>query len=291
MTNEHTIAISIIIPVYNEEHAVRGVIEKLKKELSRHHFFYEIIAVNDGSSDGSGKILKDMEGIQYLAHPYNKGYGASLKTGAFVAKYDWLVFYDADGQHRPEYIPELIRSVDSYAMVVGSRRAYKGPIIRQPGKFILGKLANYLVDFKIPDLNSGLRLVRKDLFARFVHLYPNGFSLSTTITMAFLKSGLDVKYIPIDIENRAGGQSAVKPKHALQTLLLMVRIITLFAPMRFFFPVTFFVFLFAFVSFMYDILKFNLTDTTVALFLSSLFTLFFGVLLDHVAAIRRELHN
>ncbi len=262
------------------------VIADLKEELSRLGIDYEIIVVNDGCVDGCRQILNNLLGITLINHPYNKGYGASLKTGAQKAKYEWLLFFDGDGQHRVEHIKDLIKYADEYEMVVGARTGYQGPWIRQPGKWFLKRLASYLVDFKIPDLNSGLRLVKKDSFNRFVHLYPNGFSLSTTITTAFLKEGLNVKYVPIEI-NRRVGKSTVRPRHAAQALVLIIRMITLFAPMRFFFPISFLLLFLTAVSLVHDIVTFNLGDTTAILFISTIIIFLFGIVLDQLAAIRR----
>ena len=173
-------------------------------------------------------------------------------------------------------------------MIIGARQGYQGPWIRQPGKKLLNSIASYLVDFKIPDLNSGLRLIKKDLFFRFSHLYPNNFSLTTTITLAFIKEALNVKYIPIKIEKRLG-TSTVKPRDALQTFILITRIITLFSPMRFFLPISLFLLILTSVSLIYDFTERNISDASVILFLGSVLTFFFGTILDQISALRR--HN
>ncbi len=281
---------SVIIPVYNEEAVIEKVVQNIQYEMDKIKSENEIIIVNDGSSDKCRRILESLLGVKVIHHPYSKGYGAALKTGVKNAKFDWLLFIDGDGQHKPKYIAEFVEYIPNYDMVVGTRQGYKGPCIRQPGKKVLNWLANYLVDFKIPDLNSGFRVVKRDLFNKFIHLYPNGFSLSTTITLAFLKAGLNVKYVPITIEKRTG-KSTVRSRHALEVLFLITRMIVLFSPMRFFMPLAMLLFLFSVVSIVYDISQRNLTDVSVVLFVSTILVFFLGVILDQVSAIRRESKN
>ncbi|MDD5071715.1 MAG: glycosyltransferase family 2 protein, partial [Patescibacteria group bacterium] len=228
---------SIIIPIFNEAKVIKRVIFDLLADFKDNKIVcpYEILAIDDGSTDGTRDVLNSIKSgeLKIFYNPYNKGYGSALKLGAERASGRYLIFYDGDGQHNPEDVKRLIEARDGYDMVVGERQGYQGPWIRQPGKKILRWLASYLVDFKIPDLNSGLRIVDKEKFNKYVHLYPNGFSLSSTATMAFFKTGYNVKYIPIKVNKRVG-KSMVSPRDALKTFILITRIITLFAPMRFF---------------------------------------------------------
>ncbi len=279
---------SLIIPVFNESLAIKEVCAGLAQVINQHNLVSEIIIVDDGSDDRTKDVLKDIQGTVLVTHPYNKGYGAAIKTGVRHAKHDWILFFDGDGQHRPGYILELLRFTGEYDMIVGARQGYQGPWIRQPGKKFLRWLAGYLVDYKIPDLNSGFRIVKTNLFNRFVHLYPNTFSLTTTITLAFIKEGLNVKYVPIEISRRTG-KSMVRPRHALQTLALIARIIALFSPMRIFLPLSLLC-LAGVVGFgFYDLLHFNISDTTVIFLVSSILLFIFGALLDQISAIRRDI--
>lgn len=280
--------ISVVIPVYNEDKIIGEVIARLLEWLNNASFAYELIVVDDGSYDATRKILESIDGIQILTHPYNKGYGAALKTGVKHSTSDWIIFFDGDGQHDPGYIAELIKYFPMYDMVVGAREGYKGPWIRQPGKKALHLLANYLVDFRIADLNSGFRLVKKESFNRFIHLYPDSFSLSTTITLAFIKAGLSVKYVPIHIYKRNDKKSMVRPRHALETFALIIRMIILFSPMKFFIPITLVFSLLAASSFIYDVVHQNLTDTSVVLLIATILFLFLGILIEQVSALRRE---
>jgi glycosyltransferase involved in cell wall biosynthesis len=280
---------SVIIPVYNEAGAITGVLDGLKKALPPLGLDYEIIVVDDGSTDGTGEVLAGISGITIVKHPYNKGYGASIKSGARTARHGWLMLFDGDGQHKPECAIELFRYRDDFDMVVGSREGYQGPWVRQPGKRLLTTIASLMADFKIPDLNSGLRLIRKGLFFRYIHLYPNNFSLTTTITMIFLKEALSIKYVPITINKRIG-VSTVKPRDAAHTFILIMRIITLFSPMRFFFPVSFILMLVSLIMIIHDLVTENITDATVITLTGSILIFFFGILLDQIASLRREIN-
>ena len=285
---------SIIIPIFNEAKAIKKVIFDLSNYLKVNEInsVCEILVVNDGSTDNTYDILNNirLDELKIFSNPYNKGYGSALKLGARNASGKYLIFYDGDGQHNSEDVKKLIKESDEYDMVIGERRGYKGPFIRQPGKRILTWIASYLVDFKIPDLNSGLRIVDKEKFYKYAHLYPNNFSLSTTITMAFLKAGYNVKYIPIKINKRIG-KSTVSPRDALHVFVLITRLITLFAPMRFFLPISMLFVLITVLSIIHDMMLSNISDTSIIFFIATIFIFSFGVILDQTAAIRRELRK
>lgn len=283
--------LSIIIPAYNEEKAIAKTINGLKKELGSLDLEYEIIVVDDGSTDQTNKILRNIDDIKLINHPYNKGNGAALKTGIKNALYNYVLFFDADGQHKPKYIKEFLKYSNKYDVIAGARtKGYKGPFIRQPGKKILHFLANYLSDQKIPDLNCGMRLIKKDILLRFMHLFPNSFSMYTTMSLIFQKEGLNIKYIPIEIDKRTG-KSTVGPKDAFKMFLLILRTIILFSPLKVFLPISFFFFLWGSVSGAYDIFfpPLNIADITIVLFISSLLVFSFGLLADQLSAIRRNI--
>ncbi len=284
---------SIIMPAYNEEKAIKNVLKELKNYLKEKKYQVEIIVVNDGSTDQTGKILKEIQGIKLINHPYNKGYGAAIKTGVKNTKHNWIIWYDSDGQHQPKYIEELIKYRKKYDMVIGARQGYKGPIMRQPGKKFMRYLAQYLIQHKIPDLNSGFRLIRKSKFNKFIHLFPNSFSISTTTTLAFFKQGFSVKYTPITIKKRRG-KSSVTINDGFKAIVLIFRIITLFSPLRIFLPVSFIFFVLSLIVFTLQYIStqvFNISDTTILFFVFSLFLFFFGLLADQISAIRREINT
>lgn len=283
--------ISVIIPVYNEAEVVSRVIDELKKFLISEGINHEIIAVDDASTDGTPQILAQKNGIKVISHPYNKGYGASLKTGASHALYDWLLFFDGDGQHRVACLKEFISQTNKYDLIVGSRQGYQGPLLRQPGKKIIRLLVNYLAGRNIPDFNCGLRLVKKELFMNFRHILPDGFSLSTTSTLAFLKEGLDVKFIPIEIDKRIG-RSSLRTSDGFKTLMLVIRLIMLFSPLKIFFPLAAFGFTISIGWIIHDLIVYNfslISKSAGFLFVVSLLIFLFGLLADQIAAIRRQI--
>lgn len=286
--------LSIIVPVYNEGKSIGLTIEKLKKELYGSDLDFEIIVVNDASTDETKNILETIEEIKTINHHQNKGYGASLKTGIANAQFNNLLFFDADGQHKSEYIKEMIKYIDEFDLISGTRVGYKGPIIRQPGKRLLLWLANYLAQQKIPDLNCGLRIIKKDKISKFLHLLCNGLSFSTTTLLLFATEGHTIKYIPITINKRIDGKSTVKPRHALDTLIFILRIVLVSEPLRIFLPITGLLIIFAIISFVSDMIysyntNIHISITTLFLSVSSILIFFFGLLADQLAAIRREI--
>lgn len=284
--------LSIIIPVFNEAETIKDVLASLKKELDILFLDnYEIILINDASTDNTGDVLSTIEGVKVVTHPYNKGYGGALKTGAKNATYEWLMFYDADGQHRAEYIKDFLPYLENHDLVAGERVGYKGPWIRQPGKKAVHWLAFYLFKQKINDVNCGLRIVKKENFLNLMHIFPDGFSISTTTVFAFLKEKMNVKFVPIEINKRAGGKSMVKPRQAFVYLMLIFRLIMLFSPLRIFLPVSGFIGLTGLIFLIYDFVLGNLSESTVFLLLTAILLFFFGLIADQIAALRRELHE
>jgi len=286
--------LSIIIPSYNESLSIKGTVENLKIELNKLEFPYEIIIVNDASTDDTLEIIKNIPDIEVVNHPTNKGYGGSLKSGVNKAKYEWVMFFDADGQHRPEYIPEFIKHTNEFELIAGDRSQgkYVRPTLRKPGLWLLQKIANYLVEYKIPDLNCGLRLIKKDALKKYLHLMPNGFSMSTTSTLAFLKDKRNVKFVPIEVNKRSNGsKSTVHPKDAATTMMLIFRLIMIFSPLRIFFPFSLIIFLIGFISLIYDLSVLNISETTIFILLTSILIFFFGLVSDQIAAIRREINK
>ena len=211
---------------------------------------------------------------------------ASLKV---YFNMDVVLFFDSDGQHRPQYIKDLLSHKDEYDMVIGIRtKASQGITLRRPGKKILNWIANYLAEQKIPDLTSGFRLVKKKNFLRFVYILPNSFSISATLTLAFLKEGYNVKYVPITAKKRIG-KSSLKLEDGFKVLMLILRTMLLFSPLRVFLPISSFLFVFASGSLIYDLSHTNIGDTTILFFFASLLIFFFGLLADQISAMRREI--
>ena len=286
------IPFSIIMPCYNEEKTVKQTIDDLKKYLSTNSLDAEIIVVNDASIDNSLDILKKIEGIKIIKHSNNRGYGASLKDGARNADNSWIMFFDADGQHKPEYILDAINELENKKcdMVIGKRVDHKNTIKRGLGKKILTIIAQYLVEQKIPDINSGFRIMRKNDLLKYENILPNSFSLSTTSTMAFLKDGLKVGYIPITINKRdKASASAVKTKHGFQSILLVLRVIMIFNPLKIFLPISLFLFLAGIILSLIGVFYYGRFPTTGAvLIITAILTFFNGLLADQISSIKRS---
>ena len=233
-------AISLVIPVHNERGAIAATLREAVRVLSEWGGEFEIIVVDDGSTDGSAEAAgQSGTGARLIRHEANRGYGAALKTGFAAARHDWLAFVDADGSYPVAELPRLIAAAAANAdMVVAQRTQYHehASLGRRLGKAVLHPLANYLAERKIPDLNSGMRVVRRALVERYWPLLPDGFSLTTTLTMAFLSAGYKVEWVPISFSKREG-RSKIRPLRDMRNfLLLILRTVTYFRPLKVYLP-------------------------------------------------------
>ncbi len=279
--------ISIIIPVYNEEESIVSLLKEMEDVMNSSRLSYEIIVVNDGSTDRTGELLRKSESsIRIFNHKINRGYGASLKTGICNAQYEIVVITDADGTYPHKRIPELVSHMKDYDMVVGARTgvSVKVPLIRKPAKWVIARLANYLTGVKIPDLNSGLRVMKKAIVNEFARLLPDQFSYTGTITIAMLTNGYQVKYIPVDYYARIG-QSKIKPiRDMLNFMQLIVRTVMYFNPLKIFIPLSLVLFFMSVGVFLYSyFFTPKVMDvTTVILFVSAIQVLAIGMVADLV---------
>ncbi len=281
--------LSIVIPAYNEENGIAPVLEELVDTLETLELEMpvEVIIVNDGSSDKTSEAIEPFLGgelIRLVNHPQNRGYGASLKTGIRHAQHPWILITDADGTYPNEFIPDVLAHREQHEMVVGARTGEKAhiPLIRRPPKWALRKLASTLSNQKIPDLNSGFRLMRREVVEKYFNILPNGFSFTTTITLAMFSAGYNVRYVPINYHRREG-KSKIKPiKDTLNFLKLIIRTIIYFDPLRVFIPVAFGFFIASLtVGFGSYFLLDELMDvTTVVLFITAVQMLAIGMLAD-----------
>lgn len=284
--------LTIVIPAYNEEHGLTKVLPELIENLENG---WEVIVVDDGSTDKTAEIVKGYKKIQLVKHPYNKGYGAALKTGIRAAKNEAILLMDSDGQHSIKDFHRIIKKFgeDDYDLVIGARstEAYQVKT-RVPGKFLLTKTAEYLMGTKIKDLNSGLRIFKKSKVVPFFNILPNSFSFSTTSTLAFLKEAFNVAYIDIETEKREGRKSSVKfARDGSRTLLLITRVIMLFNPLKIFFPVSVLTFALGVLWGLYGVVIFQrIPNSSVILMVFGMFLFFFGMLADQTASIRRQIH-
>jgi glycosyltransferase involved in cell wall biosynthesis len=232
-------AVSIIIPAHNEERGIGPVLDGISSAMGAEGLEYEIIVVNDGSSDGTSEAAA-REGVRVIDLDINRGYGAAIKQGLKVARHELIAITDADGTYPAEALPGLVRAMDGYDMVVGARTGDNVaiPLIRRPPKWVLTTLANYLASADIPDLNSGLRVMRKPVIERFMNILPQGFSFTTTITLAMLSNDYRVRFSPIDYHSRTG-KSKIRPiADTLNFLSIIVRTVMYFNPLKIFMPIS-----------------------------------------------------
>jgi glycosyltransferase involved in cell wall biosynthesis len=282
-------AVSVIIPVFNEEKAIENTVNELIPYAREHN--WEVIVVNDGSNDNTKDIIDKIGEITAIHHHNNKGYGAALRTGILTSDSPVVAFYDADGQHNPGDLLNLVNNFHDTDAIIGDRgkQFYSSPG-RAPGKWVLKKVAEMLGGQKIPDLNSGLRVMRKDKMLSVLHLCPRGFSFSTTTTLSFLKAGYSVKHFPISVKKRIGHSNVKQVKHGIETILLIIRLITLFDPMKVFLPIAG-VLIFSgtlYQIYVFFTFKWKIVGGAILSIMAGLLIFFFGILADQISEMRRE---
>lgn len=277
--------VSIIIPAYNEEEGLGSTLMELMPLADERG--WEVLVIDDGSTDRTGELVLEHK-AKLISHPYNKGYGASLKSGIRNASGEVVVMMDSDGQHSGADIDALLEHIDRYDMVVGARKG--DVLVRAPGKKLLSMVANFLSGMKIPDLNSGFRAFYREAVKSFIHFCPNGFSFTTTITLAYLRESFNVKYVPIEAETRVGRPSSVKFfRDGYKTFLLIIRVIVLFNPLKVFIPASMFLLLAGTAFTIYGIIIYGRAPNTgILIILSSIILFFMGILADQISSIRRE---
>ncbi len=278
--------LTLVIPAFNEEQGIGGVLERVSRlKLDRP---LEILVVDDGSTDGTARALEGLRGripgLKVIRHPRNQGYGAALKTGFSSSSHEIVVITDADGTYPEGSIAALVARVDDGAdMAVGARAGDKVhiPLVRRPAKALLKLLASYLAGTSIPDLNSGLRAMRRELVLKYRPILPEGFSFTTTITLAALTNGHRVDYVTIDYAQRSGSSKIRPVRDTLGFASLIVRTVMYFNPLKVFYPVAGVVTLAFLGSLYYDVFHAqDLGDKTVLLFVAVVQVLSIGLLAD-----------
>ena len=284
-------SVSVVVPAYNEEQAIAADLQSLQAELAGVPWTYELIVVNDGSADGTGPAARSVEGVRVIDHRRNRGYGAALKTGIRHATADIIVITDADGTYPPRYIPQLVECIQTgdCDMAVGARTGedVKIPALRKPAKWFLTRLASFLAETPIPDLNSGLRAFRRSSLVPFLSILPSGFSFTTTITLAMLCSDLCVDYFPIDYLVRTG-KSKIRPiRDTYNFITLVVKTICYFNPLKVFLPPSLLFVLGGSARLVYDLFVIHkVAGTEIVLLLSGIQLGAIGLLADVVSKVR-----
>jgi glycosyltransferase involved in cell wall biosynthesis len=276
---------SVIIPALNEEGAIAEVVSRLQSGGSWH----EIIVVDDGSSDATGERAR-AAGAVVVRHPYNKGNGAAVKSGIRKATGTVVLIVDGDGQHRPTDAARLVSGIGDYELVVGARSAAtQATLARRFGNHLLNRLASYLTERHIPDLTSGFRAARRDCLIEFLHLLPNGFSTPATTTLAFIKAGYSVSFVPIDAEARVGQSKIKLARDGAKFFLILLRIITIFSPLRIFVPIAVLTFAGGFLYAVWTIwTQSHLTNSSVLLIVLSVVIFLVGLVSEQISALRFE---
>ncbi len=275
--------VSIIIPAYNEEAGVAAQVRRIQHVMEKHGWPYELIVVDDGSTDRTWEEIRRLN-VRRVRLSENRGYGAALKAGIASTENELLVIIDADGTYPAEAIPEMLALANEHDMVVGARTGNKvyPSFLRQPARWLLRRVAGLLTEQNIPDLNSGLRVLRKSIVRAFWHLLPNGFSFTTTITLAMLCNNYSVHYHPVDYYKRTG-RSKIRPGHLWDFLLLILRTVVLFRPLRVFVPLGGLLFFAGVTKLLTDLYRQSSSEVAALSILAAIIIWAVGLLADQIA--------
>lgn len=226
--------VTIVLPAFNEGASIGAVVAALRSAAHWH----DVLVIDDGSTDETGTAAA-AAGARVVRHPYNKGNGAAVKTAIRSTTSDWIAIVDADGQHRAEDTRRLVSRLGEFDLVVGARDPQtQATVGRRLGNAVLNGLASYLTERTIPDLTSGFRAARREYLLEFIHLLPNGFSTPTTTTLAFIKAGYNVAFEPIGALPRVGTSKIRMGSDGAKFLLILLKVITIFSPLRIFAPIS-----------------------------------------------------
>ncbi len=279
---------SVIIPALNEEATVEEVVRDLRHTGS----WYEILVVDDGSSDRTA-ARASAAGARVIRQPYRKGNGAAVKAGLRAATGQFVLIMDADGQHRPADARRLVGQLEAYDLVVGTRSPdSQAGLARRAGNAVLNGLASYLAEQQVADLTSGFRAARRSLVMDFIHLMPNGFSTPTTTTLAFLRAGYSVRFEPIEVSPRSGES---RSKISLSSdggrfVLMLLKVVTLYSPLRVFLPMSAAAFVLGAGYALWTIwTQSHVTNSSVLLIVVSVLILLIGLVSEQIAALRVEI--
>jgi glycosyltransferase involved in cell wall biosynthesis len=278
--------LSVVIPAFNESESIANLIG----EIERLHPECEIVVIDDGSTDDTAGIAAEA-GARVYSHPYNIGNGAAVKSGIRVANGEILVFMDADGQHAPRDIEKLLDGIPEFDMVVGARgMGSQASIGRGIGNMIFNWLGSYVSKFEIQDLTSGFRAIKADVARSFVYLLPNTYSYPTTITLGILRTGRSIKYVPIKSQRRQKGISNIRLfQDGVKFFMIIIRICTLYSPMRVFLPVSLAMFMLGSFRYLYSyITEGRFTNMSALLFVASIIIFMMSLISEQICQLRFE---
>ena len=282
-TTKKKVEVTVLLPAYNEE----NIIGETVKSIRRLYPDYEVLVIDDGSTDSTMQVAIDA-GANVWPHPYNIGNGAAIKSGLRLAKGEWIVMMDADGQHNPEDIARLVEYKDQFDMVIGARtKKSKTSIHRDIANWFYNKFATYVTKFKIEDLTSGFRLVKKSVASQYIYLLPNTFSYPTTLTMSYLRSGRSIKYLPIEVRKRVGSSKIKVVEDGIRFFLIISKVATLFSPFRIFMPVSLLFFFIGLGYYGYSFAFFGrFTNMSALLFSTSVIVFMIGLVSEQISQMR-----
>jgi len=285
MTMATAAATSVVIPAFNESASIEAVV----RDLTAAAPWREIVVVDDGSTDDTA-ALAAAAGAHVVRHPYNKGNGAAVKTGIRHASGEFVLIADGDGQHRPADATRLVAHLETYELVVGARsRQTQASAARRAGNAALNAIASYLTEQHIADLTSGFRAARRDCLLEFLHLLPNGFSTPTTTTLAFIKAGYSVRFEPVDAARRQGVSKIRLGSDGFNFLMILLKVITIFSPLRVFVPISAVAFVVGFTYAVWTIAtQSHVTNSSVLLIVLSVVILLVGLVSEQIASLRFE---
>jgi len=279
-------SVSVIIPAYNEEKTIGALV----RQILAIHPQFEVLVVDDGSTDQTAKTALDA-GAQVYSHPYNIGNGASIKSGIRRARGEVIVLLDGDGQHDPVDIAQLLSFLPEFDMVVGARKITdQSSFLRGIGNLLYNWLATYVAKFPIKDLTSGFRAVKADIARKFVYLLPNTYSYPTTLTLGILRTGRSLKYVPINVSKRQKGKSHIRViRDGVRFLMIIIRICTLYSPMRVFLPVSFVMFFLGLVRYAYTYFsEGRFTNMSAILLVSAILVFMMSLISEQICQMRVE---
>ncbi len=284
--------VTVVLPVYNEAGHVLVEVDRIRAALDASEYTFEIIVVDDGSTDGSSEVLAGIEGIRLIRFGANRGSGSARREGTAAARGRVTVWTDADMTYPNDRIPELVKELDQgYDQVVGARTSEQGTVraLRVPAKWLIRSLAQYLVEQPIPDLNSGLRAFRTSVARQYLHQLPPGFSCVTTITMAFLANGYSVHYVDIDYAQRAGTSKFHWRRDTQRYAIQVIRMVLSYHPLRVFLPIAMFLGVVGGVKLGVDVVRYNFKPAlnTMLILFAALQVLMTGLLADLIVRLAR----